>query len=154
MKRIREDVGAIKRMYVRPEFRGKGIGRVLVEALLAEAQQIGYLTVRLDSVLFMKAAHSLYRSAGFRRSNRIRRARSLPSSEATGYSWRSTWKTLRDLNLLEFRKKSISISWTSPRLRGTSPLCGGLRPTCAGLRREDIPVYQLAGEQHLMSLNN
>jgi GNAT superfamily N-acetyltransferase len=66
MKRIREDVGAIKRMYVRPEFRGKGIGRVLVEALLAEAQQIGYPTVRLDSVLFMKAAHSLYRSAGFK----------------------------------------------------------------------------------------
>ncbi len=65
MKRIREDVGEIKRMYVRPEFRGKGIGRALLEALLAEAQQIGYPTVRLDSARFMKAAHSLYRSAGF-----------------------------------------------------------------------------------------
>jgi GNAT superfamily N-acetyltransferase len=65
MKRIREDVGEIKRMYVRPEFRSKGIGRVLLEALIAEAQQIGYPTVRLDSARFMKAAHSLYRSAGF-----------------------------------------------------------------------------------------
>jgi GNAT superfamily N-acetyltransferase len=65
MKRIREGMGEIKRMYVRPEFRGKGIGRVLLEALIAEARQIGYPTVRLDSARFMKAAHSLYRSAGF-----------------------------------------------------------------------------------------
>lgn len=65
MKRIREDMGEIKRMYVRPEYRGRGVGRALLEALLAEAQQIGYPTVRLDSTRFMKAAHSLYRSAGF-----------------------------------------------------------------------------------------
>jgi GNAT superfamily N-acetyltransferase len=66
MKRIREGMGEIKRMYVRPKFRGQGIGRLLLEALIAEAQQIGYPTVRLDSARFMKAAHSLYRSAGFR----------------------------------------------------------------------------------------
>jgi hypothetical protein len=36
-----------------------------VEALLAEAQTIGYTTVRLDSTRFMAAAHSLYRSVGF-----------------------------------------------------------------------------------------
>ena len=65
LKRIREGMGEIKRMYVRPEFRGKGIGRVLLEALIAEAQQIGYQTLRLDSTRFMKAAHALYRSAGF-----------------------------------------------------------------------------------------
>jgi GNAT superfamily N-acetyltransferase len=65
MKRIREDMGEIKRMYVRPEFRGKGVGRVLLEALIAEAQQMGYPIVRLDSARSMKAAHSLYRSAGF-----------------------------------------------------------------------------------------
>jgi GNAT superfamily N-acetyltransferase len=65
LKRIREDMGEIKRMYVRPEYRSRGIGRVLLEALLAEAQQIGYPSVRLDSTRFMKAAHSLYRSAGF-----------------------------------------------------------------------------------------
>jgi GNAT superfamily N-acetyltransferase len=65
MKRIRRDMGEIKRMYVRPEFRGRGIGRVLLEALIAQAQQMGYPTVRGDSARFMKAAHSLYRSAGF-----------------------------------------------------------------------------------------
>lgn len=66
MKRIREDIGEIKRMYVRPEFQGKGIGRVLLESLIAEAKQIGYASIRLDSARFMKSAHSLYSSAGFR----------------------------------------------------------------------------------------
>ena len=66
LKRLRKDIGEIKRMYVRPEFRGKGIGRALLEALVAEAKEIGYPTVRLDSARFMKAAHTLYRSAGFR----------------------------------------------------------------------------------------
>jgi GNAT superfamily N-acetyltransferase len=65
MQRIQEGIGEIKRMYVRPEFRGKGIGRALLEGLMAEAQQMGYRTIRLDSVRFMAAAHSLYRSVGF-----------------------------------------------------------------------------------------
>jgi GNAT superfamily N-acetyltransferase len=65
MRRIRKDIGEIKRMYVRPEFRRRGIGRALLEALIAEAQEIGYTTVRLDSTRFMEAAHSLYRSVGF-----------------------------------------------------------------------------------------
>jgi GNAT superfamily N-acetyltransferase len=66
MRRIRKDIGEIKRMYVRPEFRGRGIGRALLEALIAEAQEIGYPRLRLDSTRFMEAAHALYRSAGFR----------------------------------------------------------------------------------------
>jgi GNAT superfamily N-acetyltransferase len=66
MRRIREDIGEIKRMYVRPEFRRRGIGLALLEALIAQARQIGYPTIRLDSTRFMKAAHSLYRSLGFR----------------------------------------------------------------------------------------
>lgn len=65
LRRIRDDTGEIKRMYVRPEFRGKGIGRALLEELLAQAQVAGYKKVYLDSGHFMKAAHSLYRSAGF-----------------------------------------------------------------------------------------
>ena len=66
LRRILEDVGEIKRMYVRPQFRGKGIGRAILAALLDEAREAGYPKVRLDSARFMKAAHSLYRSAGFR----------------------------------------------------------------------------------------
>jgi GNAT superfamily N-acetyltransferase len=66
MRRIRPDVGEIKRMYVRPEFRRRGIGRALLDALIEEACQIGYASIRLDSTRFMKAAHALYRAAGFR----------------------------------------------------------------------------------------
>jgi GNAT superfamily N-acetyltransferase len=66
MRKIREDIGEIKRMYVRPAFRGKGIGRALVEGLIDEARAIGYPRIRLDSTRFMKTAHSLYRSVGFR----------------------------------------------------------------------------------------
>lgn len=65
MRKIREDIGEIKRMYVRPPFRGMGIGKALLERLLAEARKIGYPRVRLDSARFMKEAHSLYCSFGF-----------------------------------------------------------------------------------------
>lgn len=66
LKRIRDDIGEIKRMYVRPAFRGRGIGRELLEYLINEARAIGYAILRLDSARFMKSAHSLYRSAGFK----------------------------------------------------------------------------------------
>jgi GNAT superfamily N-acetyltransferase len=66
MRRIRADIGEIKRMYVRPEFRGKGIGRQLVDRLIQDARKIGYPRVRLDSTRFMVEAHALYRSAGFK----------------------------------------------------------------------------------------
>ncbi len=66
MQRIREDTGEIKRMYVRPEFRRRGIGRSLLEGLLAAAREMGYSRVYLDSVRFMKEAHALYHSLGFR----------------------------------------------------------------------------------------
>lgn len=65
MKKIREDIGEIKRMYVRPKFRGKRIGRTLLDSLIVESRAIGYARMRLVSVRFMTEAHSLYRSAGF-----------------------------------------------------------------------------------------
>jgi GNAT superfamily N-acetyltransferase len=65
MWRIREGIGEIKRMYVQPAYRGKGIGRALIEDLIAEAREIGYQRIRLDSARYMKEAHSLYRSVGF-----------------------------------------------------------------------------------------
>ena len=66
LRKIKPDVGEIKRMYVRPAFRRKGIGRALARRLISEAREIGYASVRLDSTRFMKAAHALYRSLGFR----------------------------------------------------------------------------------------
>jgi GNAT superfamily N-acetyltransferase len=65
LKELAPQIGEIKRMYVLPATRKQGLGRALLERLLAEAGQIGYKRVRLDSARFMRAAHALYRSAGF-----------------------------------------------------------------------------------------
>lgn len=55
----------MKRLYVRPEFRGTQVGRALVKAIVGEARVTGYRTMRFDTVPSMIAARSLYRSMGF-----------------------------------------------------------------------------------------
>jgi GNAT superfamily N-acetyltransferase len=59
-------LGEIKRMYVRPAFRRRGVGRALVDAAVAEMRAASYAALRLDSARFMSEAHSVYRAAGFR----------------------------------------------------------------------------------------
>lgn len=62
-----ENVAEMKRLYVRPQYRGKHVGSALVQQLLAEAREIGYDRMRLDTVEpVMKDAVKMYRRMGFR----------------------------------------------------------------------------------------
>jgi GNAT superfamily N-acetyltransferase len=65
LRQIGERIGEVKRMYIRPAFRGRGLGRGLLERLVEEARLSGYTRLRLDFGPFAKAAEQLYRSAGF-----------------------------------------------------------------------------------------
>lgn len=60
-----EGVCEVKRLWVRPNFRGKKVGRILVERLIDEARQIGYQAIVLSTVDVLKEAIGLYRSFGF-----------------------------------------------------------------------------------------
>ena len=55
-----------KRLYVRPAFRGRDVGKALKIAMLREARRLGYEAFRWDSLGFMTAANALYRSLGAR----------------------------------------------------------------------------------------
>jgi ribosomal protein S18 acetylase RimI-like enzyme len=55
------------RLYLRPQFRGKGLGPILADRIIAEARQLGYTRMRLDTVEpVMKDAVAMYRRIGFR----------------------------------------------------------------------------------------
>ena len=67
LRPLADDVCEMKRLYVRPAFRNNGLGKQLAEAIIAEARQIGYATMRLDTVPKLEAATRLYESLGFTR---------------------------------------------------------------------------------------
>lgn len=66
VRTIGPQIAEIKRMYVRPAYRRRGIGRALIDTAIREVRAAGYSTLRLDSARFMTDAHAVYRSAGFR----------------------------------------------------------------------------------------
>jgi GNAT superfamily N-acetyltransferase len=65
LRRSAAGIAEIKRMYLRPKARGRGLGRMLLEALLAAARAEDYREIRLDTDGLMPAAVALYISAGF-----------------------------------------------------------------------------------------
>ena len=66
LHKIENDVCEMKRLYVRPRFRGKGMGKALAERIIHEAREIGYKKLRLDTVEpVMRAAVAMYRQLGF-----------------------------------------------------------------------------------------
>lgn len=65
LSHLRDDVAEVKRLYVRPEYRGRRFGQACLRRVLQDAGDFGYLRAVLDTAPFMYSAIRLYRRCGF-----------------------------------------------------------------------------------------
>ena len=65
LRKIREDAGEIKRMYIKPKFRGKKLGNLLIEEVINISEKNDFSKLYLDTAHFMSSAISLYKKYGF-----------------------------------------------------------------------------------------
>lgn len=65
LRKINDNTCEMKRLYIEPDYRGRGISKLLVETLISKARELGYTKMRLDTINTMNEAIALYRSFGF-----------------------------------------------------------------------------------------
>jgi len=67
IRRLENQVAELKRMYIKPQFRKLGLGKILLDRAMDLAKDLGYHKIRLDTLVSLTAAVHLYEKAGFKR---------------------------------------------------------------------------------------
>ena len=65
LRKLNDTQCEMKRLYVKPQFRNKGIAKLLVEKVISDAKEIGYGSMLLDTLPFLTTAIKMYRKIGF-----------------------------------------------------------------------------------------